>query len=156
MLFKQKTMIVKLRSVRKEDWKFILKIRNYETVRNACHDTSIISFEQHVKYMKKINDYFHSHQWIVTYDEKEVGHAKIIEHEFGYMIDEQFCNKGIGTKIIELVSVEAKKLGIKRLHYTTKINNHVSLRVALKSGFIQKDMVKKDGKPYAYSLVKKL
>jgi RimJ/RimL family protein N-acetyltransferase len=149
-------MIVKVRSVRKEDWEFILKIRNDKTVRNACHDTSIISFEQHAKYMEKINNDINSHQWIVIYNGKEVGHAKIIDHEFGYMIDEQFRNKGIGTKIYELVCEEAKKLGIKRLHYTAKIDNQVSLKVALKMGFIQKDIIKKDGKHYAYSLDKKL
>jgi len=153
---KEKTNVVKLRSVKKEDWELILEIRNDKTVRNACHDTSIISFEQHVKYMEKINDDSNSYQWIVTCDEKDVGHAKIIGEEFGYMISEQYRNRGIGTKIYELVFKEAKKHGIKRLHDTIKIDQQIPLRVALKMGFIQNDIIKKDGKPYAYSLDKKL
>lgn len=149
-------MIVELRSVKKKDWKFILEIRNEQSVRNACHDTSIISWEQHIRHMEKINNGPDNYQWIVTCDGKDAGHTKIINHEFGYMIDKIFRGEGIGTKIIELVCEEAKKLGIKKLHYTTKIDNHASLRVALKRGFIEKKIIKKEGKSYAYSLNKKL
>ena len=49
-------MNIKICKVRKDDWSFILKLRNDPTVRNACHDTSVIDFETHNKYMEKIKD----------------------------------------------------------------------------------------------------
>jgi len=62
---------------------------------------------------------------IVVYEEQDVGQTKIIVEEFGYMIKDGFRGKGIGTKIYELVFEEAKKLGIKRLHDTIKIDQPI-------------------------------
>lgn len=145
---------VNLRNVKEKDWEFILEIRNQKDVRNACHDTSIISFEQHAQYMEKINNDPDSYQWIVTYNEIDVGHTKIINHEFGYLIAKKFRNKGIGTKIYKLIFKEARKLGIKKLHDTIKIDQDIPLKVALKMGFIQKEIIEKEGESYAYSLDK--
>lgn len=148
------SLIIKLQPVKKEDWEFILKLRNDPTVRVACHDTSTISIQKHVKYMAKIDNLPTAYQWIVTCDGKQIGHTKIIDHEFGYMLDESFRGKGIGTQIYKLIFLEAKKLGINKLHDTIKIEEKIPLRVALKVGFIQKEIIKKNGLPYAYSLEK--
>jgi len=145
---------VKLRKVEPKDWEFILNMRNQDDIRFACHDSSIIDYETHKEYMKRLDLDPNSHQWIVVYEEQDVGHTKIIGEEFGYMIKDGFRGKGIGTKIYELVFEEAKKLGIKRLHDTIKIDKPIPLKVAKKVGFIEKGIIKKDGKPYAFSLDK--
>jgi RimJ/RimL family protein N-acetyltransferase len=147
-------MTIEIREVIEKDWNFILKIRNQSSSRLAFHDTSITSIDTHRSYMTKLCDDPNSFQWIVTYDGIDVGHTKIINHEFGYILEESFRGKGIGTKIYELVFREAKKLGIDKLHDTIKIEQKIALRVALKVGFIQKEIIKKNDKPYAYSLEK--
>jgi len=147
-------MDVKLRTVAPNDWEFILNMRNQDDVRSACHDSSIIDYETHQEYMKKLDSDPNSHQWIVVYEGNDVGHVKIVQEEFGYMIKDGFRGKGIGTKVFELAFEEAKKLGIKRVHGTIKIDESIPLKVAKKAGFIEKGIIKKNGKPYAFSLDK--
>jgi len=141
-----------LRNVEQKDWQFILDLRNQDDVRIACHDTSVISLSHHIKYMEKISNDPDVHQWIVTYDRVDVGHIKIVRGELGYMIKGGFRGKGIGTGIYELIDREARKLGIKKLYGVIKINQPIPLRLALKVGFVQKCIIEKNGKPYAYSL----
>jgi len=129
-------------------------MRNQDDIRFACHDSSIIDHETHKEYMKKLDSDPNSHQWIVVYEGNDVGHIKIVQEEFGYMIKDGFRGKGIGTKVFELAFEEAKKLGIKRVHSTIKIDESIPLKVAKKVGFIEKGIIKKDGKPYAFSLDK--
>ena len=58
-------MIIKLRPVTREDWRFILEIRNQKDVRMACYDTSIIDYSTHEKYMKKLDlNFFHYLQMV--------------------------------------------------------------------------------------------
>jgi RimJ/RimL family protein N-acetyltransferase len=147
---------ISLRPVCREDWQFILNIRNQEEVRLACHDTSIIDFEAHRQYMEKLEKDSQAYHWIITCDHRDVGHTKIIGEEFGYMITDGYRRKGIGTSFHKLVFEEARKLGIHKLKDTIKINNQPSLRLALKSGFLNKELLYKEGKPYAYILEKRL
>ena len=50
----------------------------------------------------------------------------------------------------------AKKLGIKKLHDTIKIEQEIPRIVALNVGFKDIEIIKKDGKHYAYSMIKEL
>lgn len=145
-----------LRPVLHKDWKFILNVRNEEQVRLACHDTSVIDFETHKRYMKTLENDPGSYQWIITWNNKDVGHTKIIGEEFGYMIKDEFRGIGIGTAFHMLVFEEAKKLGINRLKDTIKVSNEPSLRLALKTGFIKTGLIFKHNRPYAYTLEKSL
>ncbi len=149
-------MDIILKPVKPTDWKFILMIRNQDDVRKACHDTSTIDFETHKKYMKKIEDDPNSHQWIVEYDGENVGHTKIVEEEFGYMIKDGFRGKGIGTQIYYKIFEKAKKLGIKKICAEIKINQPIPLKVALKVGFKHNKIIEKNNKPYAYFLEKEI
>lgn len=90
-------MNVGLRQVYRKDWKFILNMRNEEQVRLACHDTSVIDFETHKRYMNALENDPGAHQWIITWNNEDVGHTKIIGEEFGYMIKGGFRGLGIGT-----------------------------------------------------------
>jgi RimJ/RimL family protein N-acetyltransferase len=145
---------ISLRPVRREDWEFILKVRNQEEVRFACHDTSIIDFETHKQYMDRLEKDPSVYQWIITCDNHDVGHTKIIGQEFGYMIKDGFRGRGIGSRFHELVFEEARRLGIHKLKDTIRIENKASLKLALKTGFIQTGLIYADNKPYAYTLEK--
>ncbi|HEX7179572.1 MAG TPA: GNAT family N-acetyltransferase [Nitrososphaeraceae archaeon] len=147
-------MRISLRPVSQKDWMSILEIRNEPQVRLACHDTSLIIYETHSEYMKKLDSNPDAHQWVICFGDEVIGHVKIIAGELGYMLKKGFRGKGIGVKFHELVFLQAKNLGIKKLKDTIKVNNNASLKLALKTGFVSKGLIYKDGKPYAYVLEK--
>ena len=147
-------MRISLRPVTQSDWMPILEMRNEPQVRSACHDTSIIIYNTHREYMKKLDTNPDAHQWVICYGDEVIGHVKIIAGELGYMLKKGFRGKGLGIKFHELVFVEAKILGIKKLKDTIKVNNNASLNLALKTGFVSKELIYKDGKPYAHVLEK--
>jgi RimJ/RimL family protein N-acetyltransferase len=147
-------MRISLRPVTQKDWMSILEIRNEPQVRLACHDTSLIIYETHSEYMKKLDSNPDAHQWVICFGDEVIGHVKIIAGELGYMLKKGFRGRGIGVKFHELVFLQAKNLGIKKLKDTIKVNNNTSLKLALKTGFVSKGLIYKDGKPYAYVLEK--
>ena len=147
-------MNVKLRKVEPKDWEFILNMRNQDDVRFACHDSSIIDYETHEEYMKRLDSDPNSHQWIVVYEEQDVGHIKIVNLEFGSMLLNGYRGRGIGKLAYELVFKEAKKLGLTKLTAQVKINRKTSLKFEEKTGWIKKGIIYKNNKPYAFSLDK--
>lgn len=149
-------MKISLRSVRRSDWKFILSVRNEDEVRMACHDTSIIDYDTHNKYMENISKDPNVLQWIVVCDGEDIGHTKIIGNEFGYMIKKRFRGKGLGTSIHELVFAEAKKHGLNKLNVTIKAGNEPSLNLCRKTGFVDSGQIIDNGKIIAHTLVKTL
>lgn len=149
-------MRISLRPVTQRDWRSILEMRNEPQVRLACHDTSMIMFDTHKEYMEKLNSNPDAHQWTICCGDEVIGHVKIVAGELGYMLKKGFRGKGLGVKFHELVFVEAKKLGIKKLKDTIKVHNNASLKLALKTGFVSKGLIYKDGKSYAYVLEKRL
>jgi len=104
--------------------------------------------------MKKLDGNPDAHQWVICFGDEVIGHVKIIAGELGYMLKKGFRGKGIGVKFHELVFLQAKNLGIKKLKDTIKVNNNASLKLALKTGFVSKGLIYRDGKPYAYVLEK--
>ena len=147
---------VKLRPVKQSDWKFILEIRNQEAVRKACYDTSIIDYSIHEKYMKKLDNTTNCHQWIIVYNNKDVGQAKVDDLVFGYMLSPEYRGKGIWTKAYPLVLKEVKKMGYTKLKGTVKFNQKKLLEIALGLGFIKTGIRSKDGKPVGYEMEKNL
>jgi RimJ/RimL family protein N-acetyltransferase len=143
---------VHLRPVDRSVWRYVLDLRNQEDVRLMCHDTSIIDLETHEKYMKKLEKDPDAHQWIIMYNEQDVGHVKIIRQELGYMLKKEFRGKGIGVAFHRLIFQEAKKLGILRLKDTIKVDNQPSLRLALRVGFIKRALIYEGNRAYAYKL----
>ena len=143
-------MTVTLRSVSKDDWDFILTIRNDQSVRDASYDTSIISKSDHFEYMKKINNDSKCYQWIITNDDENIGYVKLIHGDFGYVIKKEFRGKGFGTLLYKAVFSELKKIGIKKIFGYIKLNQTIPLRLALKVGFIQKSIIKKNNVEYYY------
>ena len=149
-------MTTKLRPVKREDWEFILKIRNQNDVRLACYDTSIINFSTHEKYMKKLDTQPNCHQWIIVYDGNDAGQVKVDELVFGYMLSEEYRGKGIWVKAYPLVLEEVKKLGFRKLKGTVKFDQEKQLEVALKLGFVITGNLFKEGKAVGYDMEKKI
>ena len=56
----------------------------------------------------------------------------------------------------EIILHMFKKFGIKKLHDTIKIEQEIPRIVALNVGFKDIEIIKKDGKHYAYSMIKEL
>jgi hypothetical protein len=148
-------MKVTLKPVTKRDWKFILSVRNQKDVRLACHDTRVISYQKHQRYMEKISSDPDCYQWIILCNGKKVGHTKIIHSEFGYMVKDGFRGKGIGTQTYHLVFVECRRLGITWLIDTIKVNQAIPVLVASKVGFSITNLTWKNSQPYSYTLVRK-
>ena len=149
-------MSVKIKLVEEKDWEFILQLRNQEDVRLACHDTSIIDSKTHLEYMQKMKtnpNFFH---WIITYNQKNVGYIKIVNLEFGSMLLNDYRGKGIGKQAYALVFKEAKKLGLTKLTAQVKTNRETSLEFEMKTGWVKKEIIYKNNKPYAFSLEKVL
>jgi len=145
---------VKLRTVTQEDWKFVLEIRNQKEVRMACYDTSIIDYSTHEKYMNKLNSIPNCHQWIIVYNDKDVGQAKVDDLVLGYMLTEEFRGKGIWSNAYPLVLEEVRKMGYKKLKGTVKFDQKKQLEIALKLGFIITGDLLKDNKPVGYDMEK--
>ena len=137
-------MKIALRPVKQTDWKFILELRNQDSVRIACHDTSIIDIKTHFKYMNNLENNPNAFQWIIVVDGKDF--------EFGSSIKDEFRGKGIGTRAYDLVFKEAKKLGLDRITATVKINRDTPLSFEEKTGWKSLGIVYKNKKPYAYKL----
>ena len=147
-------MNVKLRPVTQKDWKFILDIRNQKEVRIACYDTQIIDFSTHEKYMKKLDTNPNCHQWIIVYNDKDVGQAKVDDLVLGYMLTDEYRGKGIWSNAYPLVLEEVKKIGYKKLKGTVKFDQKKQLEIALKLGFIITGDLFKDNKPVGYDMEK--
>ena len=146
--------MIKIRKVIEADWDFILKIRNQPSSRIAFHDTSVASIDIHREYMIKLRDDPNSFQWIILCDKKPVGYIKIVNSELGSVLLDGYKGKGIGTKAYELVFLEAKELGLKKLIATVKVDRPTSLRFEEKLGWIKKKTIYKNDKPYSYNIEK--
>ena len=149
-------MSVKIRPVEKKDWKFILHLRNLEDIRLAFHDSSIINDETHLKYMQKMEANPNFFQWIITYNKKDVGYIKIDGLVFGSMLLNKYRGKGIGKQAYASVFKKAKKLGLTKLTAQVKMDRETSIEFEMKTGWIKKEIIYKNNKPYAYSLEKPL
>ena len=149
-------MNISLRTVKQTDWKFILELRNQESVRMACHDTSITEPKTHFEYMKKLKKNPNAYQWIIMENGNDEGYIKIVDLEFGSSLKDEFRGKGIGTKAYDLVFKEAKKLGLKKLKATVKLNRKTPIHFEKKTGWKNLGIIYKNEKPYAYKLEKVL
>lgn len=135
-----------LRKVLESDWKFILDVRNEETVRKSCYDTNPISWESHEKYMKKIKN---EPQWIIELEGARIGHCKIIDQELGFMLSDKYQGIGLGTKIYSLIFEECSKLGMPVLKAVIKNEVPRPIHVALKVGFVKTHEYTENGVDYS-------
>ena len=122
----------------------------------ACYDTSIIDFPTHEKYMEKLNSTPICDQWIIVYNDEDVGQAKVDDLVFGYMLKKEFRGKGIWSQAYPWVLEEVKKLGFKKLKGTVKFKQKKQLEIALKLGFVITGKVFRENIPVGYDMEKTL
>jgi len=128
-------MAVTLRKVKKTDWDFILKLRNSKKFRSYFYDQHTIKKKEHYEYLEeqKLNPNFFN--WIICFENHDVGYARILDGDISIMIKEKFQGKGIGTKSIKLIEKEARSLGIKKLIGKMMVENKGSEYIFKKNGF---------------------
>lgn len=154
MTIKVNNNTVSLRNVEEKDWKFILDLRNEEDIRLVCNDTSIIDFDTHRKYMKMLQEDKDSFQWLITFNDQDVGHIKVDRGMFGYMLKTNFRGKGIIKIASDIAFNELRKMGVKRLKGSVRIGEYIQLDVAKKMGFMQTEIITKEGNPYLIMMEK--
>ena len=147
-------MDVKHRFVTPNDWLFVLEIRNEDDVRNASFNTDLIKPNTHIEYMKRLEMMDDVYQRIITYDGNDVGYVKVIDNDVSYMIKKDFRGKGIMKNSFMIVFEDLKKLGKTKVKASIKADNYSSLKLVEKVGFVIRETVYKNNKPYSFVLEK--
>jgi RimJ/RimL family protein N-acetyltransferase len=128
-------MKVTIRSVKIEDWDFILSLRNDKKFSKFFYTQEQISKKSHYQYMKQQkanNDFFN---WIICYGKNDVGYVRILNNDVSIMIQEKYQDKGIGVKTLSLIEIEAKKNGIKKLVGRIMVENKSSMTIFEKNNY---------------------
>jgi RimJ/RimL family protein N-acetyltransferase len=128
-------LAVSLRKVIKKDWDYILKLRNKEEFRTFFYEQHTISKKEHYAYLRKQKSHPDFFNWIICYGKKDAGYLRISNEDISIIVDEKFQGKGIGTRALQLVENEAKKLGIKKLVGRIMIHNESSKQIFLNNNY---------------------
>ena len=126
---------ISLRRVDKNDWDFILSLRNNEKTRDNFYTKNIIKKQDHYKYLEEQEKNQNFFNWIISYENVNAGYIRILENDVSIMIDDKFQNKGIGTAALNLVEKEAKLLGIKKLVGRIMVHNNQSKKIFEKNNY---------------------
>ena len=106
--------------------------------------------------MKKLDNTVNCKQWIIVFNDIDVGQAKVDDLVLGYMLTKKYRGKGIWSDAYELVLQEVRKIGYKKLKGTVKYEQKKQLEIALKLGFVITGDLYKDGKAVGYDMEKML
>jgi len=126
---------ISLRKVKKSDWDYILKLRNSKEFRNNFYQKHTISKKEHYDYLKRQESNPDFYNWIICYDNNDAGYIRILANDISIMIEPKFHNKGIGTKAVQLIEKEAKKLGIRKLVGKVMVDNKTSEKIFIKNHY---------------------
>jgi len=126
---------VTLRKVLKKDWDFILNLRNDEQYRNFFYSQEVIKKSDHYIYMRNQKSNPNFVNWIICYSQQDVGYIRILENDVSIMINDKFRNKGIGTMALNLIEIEAKKIGLLKLVGRIMIKNKSSKKIFDKNNY---------------------
>jgi len=135
--FRTYLLQITLRKVQKNDWDFILELRN-KFYHFFYKQKKPIPKKEHYEYMEKQRQKSNFHQWIIMYDKKEAGYVRILDNDVGIMVDDKFQNKGIASKALNLAENEAAKLGIKKLIALIAVDNDSSKKIFEKNNYLLK------------------
>ena len=125
---------ITLRNVEKNDWDFILQLRN-SFYRFFQKQKKPLEKSEHYEYMEKQKSNPNFHQWIIMLNQNEVGYVRILDQDVGIMIKEEFQNKGIATKSLSLVEKKAVELGISKLIALVHMDNESSKKIFENNGY---------------------
>ena len=128
-------MNLSLRKVTEDDWNYILLLRNNEEYRSFFNEQHIILKNEHYSYLTKQASNKNFFNWIICLNQKDVGYIRILNNDISIIIDKRYHGQGIGTVAIQLVELEAKKLGITTLVGRVMVDNLSSKKIFLKNNF---------------------
>ena len=128
-------MEVYLRTCTKSDWGIILDLRNEFYSRSFVLQDKPLSKEEHYEYMEKQQANPNFHQWMAIIDNNVVGYVRILDSEINIMVVKEYQGKGIGTKMLQLLEKEAKKLNIKKLKGLVRVDNLSSKEIFQKNNY---------------------
>ena len=104
--------MVYLRDAMQQDVDILFMWANDTDVRKNSFKSDTISYEDHVKWFKRIMEEDRVLQFIMMDDETPVGQIRLNlkdeEAEIGYSIASEFRGKGYGHRILQLVALKIK------------------------------------------------
>ena len=126
------------RNVKKDDWNFILELRN--SFFNKFHkQNSPIKLKEHEKYMKAQIKNKKFRQWIIIDHKSDIGYIRILEEDVSVLLKKEFQGKGFGTKALR--KLEKQSSLPKKLIGEIKANNISSIKTFEKAGYKLKILV---------------
>jgi len=128
-------MEIKLKEVCKEDWDYILQLRNSFFKDDFLEQQKVLTKKEHYEYMEKQKSNTNFYQWVSFDGEKNVGYIRLLEDDVSIIVDQKFQNKGIGTIMLALMEKEAKKIGLKKIKALVRKNNFSSEKIFLKNNY---------------------
>ena len=128
-------MEIKLKEVCKEDWDYILQLRNSFFKNDFLEQQKVLTKKEHYEYMEKQKSNTNFYQWVSFDGEKNVGYIRLLEDDVSVIVDQKFQNKGIGTIMLALMEKEAKKIGLKKIKALVRKNNFSSEKIFLKNNY---------------------
>jgi RimJ/RimL family protein N-acetyltransferase len=127
-------MHISLNKAIKQDWDFILELRNND-FQYFYEQNEPISKEKHYQYMKIHSSKSYFHHWVISLNENNVGYIRIFNQDIGIMVKKEFQGKGIASKALELVEKEAKNLGIEKIIALVDPENFSSKKIFENNGY---------------------
>jgi len=118
--------------VNDDDWDFLTNIRN-ET-KEFHQNTSSFTNAEYKKYIEsQLNQNKKNKHWTIWYENKPMGHAKIINQEIGYILSSEFRQKGMMKFVFQQFELEAQKLEYEFILQNIKTNNPISVWSSIKN-----------------------
>ena len=131
-------MDIHLRSCTKDDWNVILNLRNQFYSGSFFTQDKPLTKAEHYQYMNKQSTNSDFHQWIAMKNDVIVGYIRILDLEINILVVKEYQNKGIGTQMLQLLEVEAKKLKIEKIRGTVREDNIASKQLFEKNNYVLK------------------
>ena len=128
-------MEINLKKCTKDNWDFILSLRN-DFYKNSLYiQVKPLTKTEHYEYMEKQSKNPNFHQWITVMDEEIIGYIRILDNAINIMVSKEYHDQGIGSIMLKLLEIEAKKLGITKLIGLVRIDNKGSEKIFQKNDY---------------------
>lgn len=128
-------MDISLRSVLKNDWDYILTLRNNKKFRNNFNTQHKISKKEHYDYLQNQTPNPNFFNWIICYGKNDAGYVRILDNDVSIIIDEKFHNMNIGSTSLQLLEIKAKSLGLTKLVGRVMCENKSSKKIFQKNNY---------------------
>jgi len=131
-------MEIHFRFCTKDDWNIILSLRNQFYLESFFTQDRPLTKVEHYQYMENQSKNSNFHQWMAIKNDVIVGYVRILDSEINILVVKEYQNKGIGTQMLQLLEVEAKKLKIKKIRGSVREDNIGSKQLFQKNNYVLK------------------